>query len=110
MGGREVGNGWAGTGHDEKGKWGVRLCGALLPLDVRDLCELEIGRIGCEKTGCRGVGGREADLRVDVEHARGAARRPDGGDGVGGVVLEVVTCYRAGKGVLGGGLWKSKYV
>jgi hypothetical protein len=83
---------------------------ALLPLDIRDLCELEIRRVGGEQARGLGVTCCEADLRVDVEHARGAARRPDGGDGVGGVVLEVVTCYRAGKGVLGGGLWKSKYV
>ena len=71
--------------------------------------KLEIGRVGGEETSGAGVGGGQADLRVDVEHARGATGRPDGGDGVGCVVLEVVTSYRAGKGVLGGGLQESQY-
>lgn len=73
---------------------------ALLPLDVRDLLELEVGRVGGEKTGCGGIGCREADLGVDVEKAVSAAGGPDGRRAVGFVVLEVVTSDRADKVVL----------
>jgi len=56
------------------------LFGALLPLDVHDLAELEVGRVGGEQTSRRRVGAGQAHLRVDVEHAGSAARRPyDGG-------------------------------
>lgn len=77
---------------------------ALLPLDVRNLGELEIGGVGREQAGSRGGGRGQADLRVDVEHAGGAAWGPDGRGGVGLVVLEVVACHRAGEGVFGRGL------
>lgn len=68
------------------------------------MCELEIGRVGREQTGGLGVSRGEAHLRVDVEQARGTAGGPDGRNGVGGVVLEVVTCHRALEGVLSGRL------
>jgi hypothetical protein len=49
------------------------LFGALLPLDIHDLGEFEIGRVGGEQTGGRCVGAAQADLRVDVEHSGGTA-------------------------------------
>lgn len=67
------------------------LRGALLPLHVHNLGEFKIGRVGGEETSGSVVGGGQADLRVDVEHARGAAGRPDNRRAVGSVVLEVVT-------------------
>jgi len=80
------------------------LCSALLPLDIRNLGELEIGRVGGEQTRSRGVGGRQANLRVDVERAARAARRPDGGDAVRLIVLQVVAVGGTLEGVLGGAL------
>jgi hypothetical protein len=68
------------------------------------LGELEISRVGGEKTSGAGVGGGQADLRVDIEHACGAARRPDNRRAVGFVVLEVVTVGGTLKFVFGAGL------
>lgn len=76
------------------------LLGALLPLDVHNLGELEIGGIGGEETG-RGARAGEADLRVDVEHAVGAAGRPDNRCAIGLVVLEVVAVDGTDEVVLG---------
>lgn len=67
--------------------------------------ELEISRVGGEKTGGLAVAGLEADLGVDVEHTGGTAWRPDDGGGVGLVVLEVVTVGGALELVGGGGLF-----
>lgn len=80
------------------------LFGALLPLDVHDLSELEIGRVGCQQARCRGVGCCQADLRVDVEHAGGAAWRPDDRCAVGLVVLEVVAIHGTHEVVFSGAL------
>ena len=64
--------------------------------------KLEIGRVGGEETSGAGVGGGQADLRVDVEHAVGAAWRPHDRGAVCFVVLEVVAVGRTIKFVLGG--------
>lgn len=77
---------------------------ALLPLDVHDLGELEIGRVGGEQTGSLAVAGLEADLGVDVEHTGGTAWRPDDGGRVSLVVLEVIAVGGALELVGGGGL------
>jgi hypothetical protein len=78
---------------------------ALLPLDVHDLGELEISRVGGEQTGSRRAGGGQADLRVDVEHAGRAAGGPDDRGGVGLVVLEVIASNGALELVFSGGLF-----
>lgn len=80
---------------DSFGALSLHLLLALLPLYVRDLSELEISRIRGEQAGRLGIGRRQADLGVDVEHAAGAARRPDGGGGVGGVMLQVIAIHWA---------------
>jgi hypothetical protein len=77
------------------------LLSALLPLDVHDLSELEVRRVRGEQAGGRRVGGRQADLRVDVEHACSTAGGPDDRSGVGFVVLEVVAVDGADEGVFG---------
>lgn len=78
---------------------------ALLPLNIDDLLELEVGGVGREQTSSLGVGRGQADLRVDVQHvALAAAGRHDGGRAVGFVVLEVVASDWAVEGVLSGGL------
>jgi hypothetical protein len=82
----------------------LRLLGALLPLHVHDLGELEIGRVGGEQTSGAAVGAGKADLRVDVEQAAGAAGRPDDRCAVGLVMLGVVAGLGANEGVLGGSL------
>lgn len=68
------------------------------------MSELEIGRVGGEETSGAAVGGGQADLGVDVEHAGGAAGRPDNRRAVGSVVLEVVAVGGALKFVLGAAL------
>jgi hypothetical protein len=77
---------------------------ALLPLNVHNLRELEISRVGREQTGGRADARCKADLRVDVEHAGRAAGGPDNGGGVSLVVLEVVAVNGALEDVFGGGL------
>ena len=77
---------------------------ALLPLDVHNLSELEISRVGGEQTGGRGGLAFQADLGVDVEHTGGAAGGPYDGGGVSLVVLEVVAVDGALELVLGGRL------
>jgi hypothetical protein len=77
------------------------LLSALLPLDVHDLSELEVRRVRGEQAGGRRVGSRQADLRVDVEHACSTAGGPDDRGGVGFVVLEVVAVDGADEGVFG---------
>jgi hypothetical protein len=58
------------------------------------LSEFEIGRVSGEQTSGAGVAAGQADLRVDVEHAVGAAWRPDDRCAVGLVVLEVIAVCR----------------
>lgn len=78
---------------------------ALLPLDVHDLSELEVGGVGGEETRGRGVGAGQADLGVDVEQAVLAARRPNNGRAVRLVVLGVITIDGAGESVAGRSLF-----
>lgn len=66
--------------------------------------ELEISRIGGQETLGGGVGGGQADLGVDVEHALGAAWRPDDRSAVGLVMLEVVASQGTLEFVGGAGL------
>ena len=68
------------------------------------MSELEIGRVGGEKTSGAAVGALQPDLRVDVEHAGGAAGRPDNRRAVGSVVLEVITVDGPLKHILRAGL------
>jgi len=65
------------------------------------LSELEISRVGGEETSASAT---KADLGVDVEHAVGAAWRPDDRSAVGLVVLEVVASEGTLEVVLGGAL------
>lgn len=65
------------------------LLGALLPLEVVNLGELEIGRVNGEQGSLR-ARGRDADLGVDVQQALLAARRPDGALDAELVRLEIV--------------------
>lgn len=86
---------------------GLRLttAGALLPLHVNDLLELEVGGVGGEQTGSLRVGGGQADLGVDVQQvALAAARRHHNGSAVRLIVLEVITSHRSIEGVLRAGL------
>lgn len=62
--------------------------------------ELEISRVGGEQTSGGAVGGTQADLRVDVEHARSATWGPDDRGAVGLIVLEVITSQGANEVVL----------
>jgi hypothetical protein len=78
---------------------------ALLPLNVHDLSELEISRVGGEQTGSRRRRASQADLGVDVEHAGRSAGGPDNGGRVGLIVLEVVTDDGTVELVFGGGLY-----
>jgi hypothetical protein len=80
------------------------LFGALLPLDVHNLGELEIGRVGGEQTGGRAVGAGQANLRVDVEHTGRTAWRPDDGGGVSFIMLQIIAVHRTNKVVLCGRL------
>ena len=82
----------------------VHLLRAFLPLDIHDLGEFQISRVGGEQASGGGDCGCEADLRIDVEHASGAAWRPDDRSAIGLVVLEVVAGQGTNKVVLSGGL------
>lgn len=74
---------------------------ALLPLHVHHLLELEVGRICGEQTNSLGVGGSQADLRVDVQHvALAAAWRHNDRCAIGFIVLEVVASDWAIESVL----------
>jgi hypothetical protein len=68
-------------------------------LDVHDLGELEVGRVGGEQTSSGGAFRLQANLRVDVEVGRLAARRPDNGGAVSLVMLDVVLGHWALKGI-----------
>lgn len=68
--------------------------------------EFEIGRVSGEEASGAGVAAGQADLRVDVEHAVGAAWRPYNRGAVRLVVLEVVAVGWPVELVLSRGLFR----
>jgi hypothetical protein len=74
----------------------LSLHGALLPLNVADLFELEIRRVDRHQSMFLGVQGRQPDFGVDVEQALNSARRPgDNALHAEHVRLEVIIIVRA---------------
>lgn len=75
--------------------------GALLPLHVDNLPELEVGGVGREQTSSLRVCGCQPDLRVNVQQvALAAARRHDDRRAIGFVVFEVVSGHGTNEVVL----------
>ena len=78
---------------------------ALLPCDVHNLGELEIGGIGGEDALGGGVGRGQADLGVDVEHALSTTWRPNNRSAVSLVRLAVISNEWAGEFLGGAALY-----
>lgn len=69
------------------------------------MCKLKISGIGGEQASSSGDRAGQANLRVDVENAGLATRRPNNRGVVGLIMLEVILGYGAIKGVCRAGLF-----